>query len=1438
VKQKQVPTHPIDGEYIREWLVLGPFFPDDLEIDFLADVGGEADASPREGDPVTTEDGRTLAWQRCKSTTDIVHICDYIGRHQNATAYAFCILQGEIAGDVEICLASDVDVTLWVNQKSFNHSAAYHHHDALDQCTFHVESQEGANRCLIRFYSESPDWSFAWLFAARVLPPHRGIISGTVTDEQGRSVPNAIVRLQQNGEEITRTRSDDSGSYHLGVYPVHGSYELSANSVVRRTRESPYADMLGDLSDSRSDIRLCEDERQEIHFTLRKVISIEGTLLMLDGITPHAGIPVQAVMIDNDYPTERLIATRFSDERGQYQFANLKPGSYRVRCQVPGGYIYYGTEQGEKPEKLEAGGLENGTGQSRRLLVESETTFSNINFRFAPFKKGTWRNYTYSDGLAGNSVFAVHGDPDGALWFGTLDSGVSRYDGKEFTNFTREDGLPSNGVLAIYREPDGTMWFGTRKGVSRYDGKEFINFGKEDGLVSNIVNDIYCEPNGNMWFAAGNPIGEGIGGISCYDGKEFTHFSIDDGLSKSVFAIYHAPDGVMWFGTFGGLFRYDGKEFVKFTLSDEWKRDFVFCIHRAPDGALWFGTLANGVYRYDGREIVNYTIADGLANNTVTTINTDSNGFMWFGTGSLWGVVGNGVSRYDGKTFVTFTTEDGLVNNTVRAIYSDPDGALWFGTDGGVSRYHSKEFVNLTTRDGLAGNAVKSIYSDPDNTLWIGTNGGVSRYSGGAFTNLTEEDGLISNSVEFVLRAPDGNLWFGTRWNGISRYDDRGMGDCPHFTNFTTGDTMLDQVSAGHSDPDGTLWFGTRGGLSRYDGVEFTTFTSKDGLLNNWVYAIYRDPDGILWVGTRDGISRYDGTEFASLTEEDGLPHAHVSAIYRAPDGMMWFGTNGGGVSRYDGETFTNFTTRDGLTHNSVATIYRDHDGTLWFGTWGGGISRYDGIAWTSLDTRDGLADNYVESIHQDEEGFLWFGTGKGITRYHPGTTSPGVYIASVITDQTYRDLSAIPAFTPGTRVTIEYGSIDFRTIPGKRQYRYRIYETSDLRHETSDSSLKSQVSSLPYNSPTKETSFDWIPEEPGTYIFQVQAIDRDLNYSEPATVNLTIEPDPVLVSMQAELNYLRSEAGRKYQFESIIGRSAAIMEVRALMEKAIESRLAVLITGETGTGKELVAKAIHHNSPRKDRPLLAMNCGAIPRELLASELFGHRRGAFTGAREDKIGLFEAASGGTVILDEISEMPENAQVHLLRVLEERVVQRLGEHISRDVDVRVIAIANKDLMKEVSEGRFREDLYYRLSVFPIYVPPLRERIEDISPLAEHFLQDVEKELDGFAPDVFQALQSYSWPGNVRELRNAVHRAAALAEERIQTYHFPPEITRGESLIQDAIASQSGYSETVKSFQRRFIEQVLRECQGNRHEAARRLKMHRPNLLRLMKKLGIS
>ncbi len=809
---------------------------------------------------------------------------------------------------------------------------------------------------------------------------------------------------------------------------------------------------------------------------LEETINIEGTLLMLDDATPHVAVPVQVIR-DGE-----VVSTILSDEAGRYHFSNLKEGRYQLRCHVLGGYVYYGEEKARESED------ETALDESASLRVERGRTLKNIDFRIAPFKKGTWRTYTYLDGLiSNNSVWSIHSDPGGILWFGTW-SGISRYDGKRFVNFTTEDGLAGNAIRAIHSDPDGILWFGTDSGVSRYDGKGFVNFTTEDGLAGNTILAIHSDPDGVLWFGTDS-------GVSRYDGKRFINFTTEDGLAgKAISAIHGDPDGILWFGSGGwegngwrggGISRYDGKGFVNFTAEDGLAGNSILAIHGDPDSILWFGTW-NGVSRYDGKEFVNSTIEDGLVGNTIRAIHGTSDGILWFGTGS-------GVSRYDGKGFVNFTTKDGLADNRVFSIHGDPDGTIWFGSGGwqdggGVSRY-DRSVVNFTITDGLVHNKIEVSDTDPDGVMWFGTGGGgVSRYDGKEFINFTTKDGLADNNVHGIHHDADGVMWFGTEGGGVSRYDGK------EFINFTTDDGLAhNRVCAIHSAPDGVMWFGTwGGGLSRYDGKEFVTFTTEDGLAPNYVLAIHVDPDGVMWLVTwGGGVFRYDGNVFTNLTTEDGLLSNSIYNFTKAPDGALWFATENG-ISRYDGKEFVNLTSKDGLAFNSVHAIHQSADGTMWFGTLSGGASGYDGVAWTSLDTRDGLAGDSVFAVNQDSDGFLWFGTEGGITRYRRGTVPPKVHIVSVTSDQTYSDLSAIPAFTPGTRVTIEYSSIDFKTLPEKRQYRSRIKETdSDWRK------------------PTKADSFDFIFDEPGAYTFEVQAIDRDLNYSEPASVKLEIIPDP-----------------------------------------------------------------------------------------------------------------------------------------------------------------------------------------------------------------------------------------------------------------------------------------------------------------------------------------
>ncbi|MBL8740154.1 MAG: sigma 54-interacting transcriptional regulator, partial [Myxococcales bacterium] len=327
---------------------------------------------------------------------------------------------------------------------------------------------------------------------------------------------------------------------------------------------------------------------------------------------------------------------------------------------------------------------------------------------------------------------------------------------------------------------------------------------------------------------------------------------------------------------------------------------------------------------------------------------------------------------------------------------------------------------------------------------------------------------------------------------------------------------------------------------------------------------------------------------------------------------------------------------------------------------------------------------------------------------------------------------------------------------------------------------------------------------------------------------------------LHAHNQYLQEEIKADHNFEEIVGQSPALLRVLAAVERVTRTDSTVLVTGETGTGKELVARAIHSASRRSDKPLIKLNCAALPTGLVESELFGHERGAFSGALQRRLGRFELAHGGTIFLDEVGEMPLDAQVKLLRVLQEGELERVGGAQTIKVDVRVVAATNRDLRRAVSAGQFREDLFYRLNVFPVELPPLRERREDIPLLVRFFLgkhaSRVDRVMTGIDPETMQRLVAYRWPGNVRELENLVERAMILA--RGNELVIEPEIFR----TAEAAASPAAASgvRDLDSVQREHIEQALRESGGvleGDRGAAKRLGLH-PNTLRgRMKKLGI-
>jgi DNA-binding NtrC family response regulator len=368
-------------------------------------------------------------------------------------------------------------------------------------------------------------------------------------------------------------------------------------------------------------------------------------------------------------------------------------------------------------------------------------------------------------------------------------------------------------------------------------------------------------------------------------------------------------------------------------------------------------------------------------------------------------------------------------------------------------------------------------------------------------------------------------------------------------------------------------------------------------------------------------------------------------------------------------------------------------------------------------------------------------------------------------------------------------------------------------------------------------------------------SIDKAVTATKLGAYNFIAKPfknDELLVAVKNAMEHrrlleenrrLKKTLRERYSFQNIVGKSAAMQQVFDLIGQVAPRRSTVLIQGESGTGKELVAKAIHASSGRTDAPFVAINCGNIPSELLESELFGHVRGAYTGASSAKKGLFEVADGGTLFLDEVATISLEIQSKLLRVIQEREFRRLGGLENIKVDVRIIAATNADLQAAVQKGRFRDDLYYRLNVIVIRIPPLRERTDDIPLLAEHFIKKYgeENQRNGLSlqPSAMKILMDYEWPGNVRELENIVERAVVLSPgNSISADIFPKNIALPRMVIPPNVATENAsLKEMVGDFEKSIILAALEKTNGNQKKAAQLLSVNATTLSEKLKRLGI-
>ena len=936
--------------------------------------------------------------------------------------------------------------------------------------------------------------------------------------------------------------------------------------------------------------------------------------------------------------------------------------------------------------------------------------------------------YTVDDGLAGMQVEAIYQDRRGLLWIATADGGVSRFDGTHFDTFGLAEGLPHRTVMTIAEDADGRLLFGTLGGgLAAYDGRSFQVYTIEDGLPCNDILGLQPQLDGTMRILTGN----GVGWLS--KGR-FTESLTAIG-GQPIGRVYDmATDaaGTTWLATLHrGVISLDGRSMSTDFGAANGPRRWAWKLAEDASGYLWiaFHYISSEavIGRYDpqhqrfdlidvgteleGGEVVQHGMRD---------VRLDERGWLW--------VARRGVLVYDGQDWRPFSVGlPGFPFADTRLTYEDREGNIWVGLWGGGLVFCDPVRVQrYTEADGLPDREVRCLAEDREGRIWIGTAGGLACLA-------DDRPRLVETGQAVSALAVDlqGAVWSGGPDGQVFKR--------------TGKETQAIEVAAGRHEEIAGLFLDRRGRMSvctsegRFGRIEEDRFTAFEESFSHPCRAVLQDEEGAFWIGThgkRPALYSYQAGHFRALDLAGLEVVSYVNALYEH-EGTLWVGTAQGLFAvDYRAKQVRQFTVdQDGLSVNGILALAADGQGRLWVGTNGGGVLNYDGQTFHAIRLGKSVSMNTIESILCDSQGRLWFGTKAGLIAYQPRKIPPGIVIRQVVEGRLL-EWAQTASYTEGaSEIAIHFQGIRFGIGAESMRYSHRLVGYGPA----------AQWSAF---TPENKVSYRDVPV--GEYRFEVRVQDWNGLVSEVASLEVQVvadDPDEQRIS-------------------SLLSQNPVVARLLKKVEQVAETDTPVLVLGETGVGKGLLARTIHTRGLRRAQAFVSVNCGALPAGLVESELFGYEKGAFTGAVERRVGFFERAHGGTLFLDEIGDLPLEAQQVLLHILEEDRLTRLGGKASIQVDVRVIAATNRDLQEAIQEGTFRADLYYRLSVFPLVLPPLRARREDIPLLAAHFVREYAQRLQRPEPmlgdGVMEYLQVHSWPGNVRELAHRMQRAVIVCE----------------------------------------------------------------------------
>ena len=951
------------------------------------------------------------------------------------------------------------------------------------------------------------------------------------------------------------------------------------------------------------------------------------------------------------------------------------------------------------------------------------------------------QHYTVFDGLAGMHVEDIYQDQRGTLWIATADGGVSRFDGTHFDTFGLSQGMPHLTVMSIAEEADGRLLFGTLGGgLAAYDGRDFQVYTTEHGLPSNEILSLQPQTDGSILVLTGAGMGWFVEG-QCV--KTVTEIA-----GQPLGAVYDmATDaaGTTWLAARerGVISLVDGHPMnADFSGGDsamQWPWKFA----QDASGFLWIAfryvDTEPVVGRYDpasqqlefiraGRS----PLEEAVVQHGTRHVRSDDRDRLWLSR--------RGVLVYDGQTWHPLSVHeyDSHLSDT-RLTYEDREGNIWMGLWGGGLVFCDPVSVQLYTEaDGLPDEEIECLSEDRDGRLWIGTQGGLA---------CREKDRIRpvdpTRTVSALVVDRQGQVW------------SVGLGG--QLCKETGGAVQaLEGAEATQTEGIAGLWEDQAGHLNactstgRWGRIEQDRFTELKERLPPNCTVVLPASSGAIWFGG-------SGKESALGYYKDGHCHtpdiAGVEAItdVRALceyQGALWIGTENYGLFSLDyaAGAIRQFTVDQGaLSVNGISTLANDPQGGMWIGTSGGGVLKYDGQTFHRIRLGPGALENIVDAILRDRQGQLWFGTRGGLIAYQPGETPPFIQMRRVVAGRTWDAPQSVSYPDTISEIQFHFQGISFRSGAPQLRYSHRL-----VGH--------APAAAWSAFTPANKTTYNGLPV--GSFRFEVRAMDRDGLVSQAARVEVQVVPDPHNARIQL-LEQMAQIAGREF-----ITQSPVMDQLLEQVKRMAPTDMTMLVLGETGVGKGVLAQIIHKLSSRRGHPFISVNCGALPAGLVESELFGHEKGAFTSAASRHIGYFERADGGTLFLDEIGELSMETQQVLLQVLEEDRITHVGGEKSIPVDVRVIAATNKDLAKAIQAKTFRDDLFYRLSVLSVVIPPLRERPEDIPLLATHFARQCAKQLGQPMPvlseEVVAHLRGYGWPGNVRELEHWIERAVVLGK----------------------------------------------------------------------------